>query len=134
MAIASHPTIFLIDDDPAVRDSLKLFLETCGFVVRDFASGSEFLKCGSRAEAGCLVLDMHMPMVSGLDLLEELATEATAPPTVLITGRADPATRHRALAAGVFEVIEKPFDPAVLLTALQGAVHAARPAAPGSCR
>jgi two-component system, LuxR family, response regulator FixJ len=131
MAIVPHPTIFLIDDDPAVRDSLKLFLETYGYVVRDFASGSEFLKCGNRAEAGCLVVDMHMPMVSGLDLLEQLAAEKAVPPTVLITGRADPATRHRAVAAGVFEVIEKPFDPAALLTALQGAVDAARPTSPG---
>ena len=58
-------TVFLVDDDPAVRDSLKLLLETYGFTVRDFASGSEFLASGERAETGCLVLDMHMPVALG---------------------------------------------------------------------
>ena len=89
-------TAFLVDDDPAVRDSLKLLLETYGFIVRDFASGRDFLASGERAENGCLMLGMHMPLVSGLDLLEQPAVQATVPPTVIITGRADDSIRQRA--------------------------------------
>jgi two-component system, LuxR family, response regulator FixJ len=121
-------TIFLVDDDPAVRDSLKLLLETYGFIVRDFASGSDFLASGERAENACLVLDMHMPIVSGLDLLEQLAVKSAALPTVIITGRADDSIRQRARAAGAYQVIEKPFDAAALLRAMNHAVDAAQTA------
>jgi two-component system response regulator FixJ len=121
-------TIFLVDDDPAVRDSLKLLLETYGFIVRDFASGRDFLASGERAENGCLVLDMHMPLVSGLELLEQLAVHSAVPPTVIITGRADDGIRQRARAAGAYEVIEKPFDTATLLKAMRQAMDAAQTA------
>jgi two-component system response regulator FixJ len=121
-------TVFLVDDDPAVRDSLKLLLETYGFIVRDFASGRDFLASGERAENGCLVLDMHMPLVSGLDLLEQLAVQSTVPPTVIITGRADDGIRQRARAAGAYEVIEKPFSTATLLKAMRLAMGAAQSA------
>jgi two-component system response regulator FixJ len=118
-------TIFLVDDDPAVRDSVKLALETYGFTVRDFASGSDFLASGDGAENACLVLDMHMPVINGLDLLEQLAANKIAPPTVIITGRADDTIKRRAHAAGAFEVLEKPFDTAALLTAMRQAMDAA---------
>ena len=117
-------TIFLVDDDPAVRDSLKLSLETYGFTVRDFASGSEFLASGDRAENSCLVLDMHMPVVSGLEVLEQLAVRKIAPPTVIITGRADDSIRQRARAAGAVAVLEKPFDTTALLRAMRQAMDA----------
>ena len=122
-------TVFIVDDDPAVRDSLKLLLETYGFSVRDFASGSDFLASGARAENSCLVLDMHMPVISGLDLLEQLAVKKIAPPTVIITGRADGNLRQRARAAGAFQVIEKPFDTPALLRAMRQAMDAAHEAA-----
>jgi two-component system response regulator FixJ len=96
--------------------------------VRDFASGRDFLASGERAENGCLVLDMHMPLVSGLDLLEQLAVQSTVPPTVIITGRADDGIRQRARAAGAYEVIEKPFNTATLLKAMRQAMGAAQSA------
>jgi two-component system response regulator FixJ len=123
-------TVFLVDDDPAVRDSLKLLLETYGFTVRDFASGNDFLASGERPETGCLVLDMHMPVVSGLDVLEQLAVKSTVPPTVIITGRADDSIRQRAYAAGALAVIEKPFDPAALLRAMHQAMDATAESSP----
>jgi two-component system response regulator FixJ len=123
-------TVFLVDDDPAVRDSLKLLLETYGFVVREFASGDDFLASGERAEAGCLVLDMHMPVVSGIELLEQLGVKSAVPPTVIITGRADAGIRQRARAAGAFRVLEKPFDTAALLEAMRQAMDAAQTARP----
>jgi two-component system, LuxR family, response regulator FixJ len=122
-------TVFLVDDDPAVRDSLKLLLETYGFTVRDFASGSEFLASGERAETGCLVLDMHMPVVNGLDLLEQLAVKKIAP-TVIITGRADAGIRQRAHAAGAVAVLEKPFDATTLLNAMRQAMDESQATTP----
>jgi CheY-like chemotaxis protein len=91
-----NTTVFLVDDDPAVRDSSKLLLETTGFILRDFASGRDFLASGERTLNGCLMLGLHMLLVSGLDLLEQLAIQATVPPTVILTGRADDNIRQRA--------------------------------------
>jgi two-component system, LuxR family, response regulator FixJ len=117
-------TIFLVDDDPAVRDSLKLLLETYGFTMRDFASGSDFLASGARVEKACLVLDMHMPVISGLDLLERLAVKRTVPPTVIITGRVDADIRQRARRRRL-PGDRKPFDTAALLKAMDAAQTAA---------
>jgi FixJ family two-component response regulator len=118
-------TIFLVEDDAAVRDSLKLALETYGYRVRDFASSAEFLRSGASREKSCLVLDLHMPEISGLELVERLIADKPAPPAVLITGRADEAVRRRARAVGVFAVIEKPFDTALLMRAMDRAMEAA---------
>jgi two-component system, LuxR family, response regulator FixJ len=119
-------TIFLVDDDSAVRDSLKLALETYGYRVRDFASSADLLRSGDFREKSCLVIDMHMPEISGLELVERLVADKPVPPAVLITGRADDAVRRRARAAGVFAVIEKPFETALLVRAMDGAMEASR--------
>jgi FixJ family two-component response regulator len=123
--MAPDTTIFIVDDDPAVRDSLKVFLEVHGYSVSDFASGTEFLSNYAAGPRQCLVLDVHMPAISGIDLLERLAAQCSAPPTVVITGRGDAALKDRAIAAGAFAVLEKPFDAGALVAALCGAMTAA---------
>jgi len=117
-------TVFLIDDDAAVRDSLKLLLETHGLAVRDFASGKALLQDGMPGAADCLVCDIHMPVMSGIDLIETLASSGVARPTILISGRVDAALRQRAQAAGAFLVLEKPFDGTQLIDAIDRAVEA----------
>lgn len=122
--MACDTTIFLVDDDAAVRDSLKLLLETHGLAVREFASAKELLQGGMPGPTDCLVCDIHMPAMSGLDLVETLARRGTTAPTILITGRGDGMLHRRARAAGAFLVLEKPFDGGVLIEAIDRAVAA----------
>jgi two-component system response regulator FixJ len=119
-------TVFLVDDDGAVRDSLKLLLEAHGLAVKDYASGSELLCDGAPSAGDCLVCDVHMPVLSGLDLLAALASRGAGGPTILITGRADEGLRRRAQAAGAFLLLEKPFDCALLIDAINRAMAASR--------
>jgi two-component system, LuxR family, response regulator FixJ len=122
--MARDTTVFLVDDDAAVRDSLKLLLETHGLAVKDFESGNALLQDGMPRAGDCLVCDIHMPVMSGIDLIETLASRGVSRPTILITGRADAALRRRAQAAGAFLVLEKPFDGSLLLDAIDRAVEA----------
>jgi FixJ family two-component response regulator len=118
-----NQTVLLVDDDAAVRDSLKLFLETHGMTVADFASGGEFLASDCSTEDACLVLDVHMPLLDGIDLVNTLSRRGLSPPTVLITGRADRETRSRATAAGIRNLLEKPFDGEALLATINRAIE-----------
>src|SRR5690348_7375567 len=117
-------TIFLVDDDTAVRDSLKLLLETHGLAVRDFASGAQLLQESAPRPGDCLVCDVHMPVMSGLEIVETLARRGIASPAILITGRTDEALRRRARAAGAFLLIEKPIDGDLLIDAIDRALNA----------
>jgi two-component system, LuxR family, response regulator FixJ len=122
--MARDTTVFLVDNDAAVRDSLKLLLETHGLVVKDFDSGKALLQDHMPRAVDCLVCDIHMPVMSGIDLIETLARRGVSRPTILITGRVDAALRQRAQAAGAFLVLEKPFDGAQLIDAIDRAVEA----------
>lgn len=116
------PTVYLVDDDEAVRDSLTILLESYGIDVRAYESCSDFL-AGCEAESNsCLVLDQHLPTMSGLDLLESHAPARLRLPVVMISGRVDPAFRARALAAGALAVLDKPFEDKVLLAAIARAL------------
>lgn len=110
--------VYLVDDDEAVRDSLKLLLESYGFDVRDFASCPEFLDVADGAAQGCLVLDLHLPVMSGLDMLTRYGDRLKGMRVVMMTGRADPTTRRRAMEAGVVAFLEKPFDDGAMVAAV----------------
>ena len=97
-------TVFVIDDDDAVRDSLKLLLESHALCVREFASGQEFLDSVGPSPRGCLILDLHLPVISGLEFLLRFSSRLRDMPVILLTGRPDATTRSRALEAGVAEV------------------------------
>ncbi|MDF2765946.1 MAG: transcriptional regulatory protein [Rhodospirillales bacterium] len=103
-------TVFVIDDDEAVRDSLKLLLESHLLPVHDFASVPEFLQAVGPRPRGCLVLDLHLPVIGGLDFLGRYRDRLNGMPVILITGKADAATRARAFEAGVRHFLEKPFE------------------------
>jgi two-component system, LuxR family, response regulator FixJ len=101
--------ICVIDDDECVADSLKTLLECFGFSVRSYGSGREYLADERGRTAACLVIDHHMPGMTGLDVLDCLHKENTQIPSILISGRLDAKIRERAARLGVGEVLEKPF-------------------------
>jgi two-component system response regulator FixJ len=118
MAQPPAGTVFVIDDDDAVRDSLKLLLESHRFAVREFASGPEFLTAVGAAPRGCLVLDLHLLVIGGLDFLGRYRERLNGMPVIVITGKADPATRARAFEVGVRHFFEKPFEDDELVSAV----------------
>jgi two-component system, LuxR family, response regulator FixJ len=100
--------ICIVDDDDAVADSLRALLETFGVNVLSYGSGSEFLADERHRAAGCLLIDQHMPGISGLDIVEDLRKNGVQIPTILISGRLDDVTRQRATRLGVRELLDKP--------------------------
>jgi len=112
-------TIYIVDDDEAVMDSLQALLETFGFNVQSYGSGSEFLADEGHRAAGCLVIDQHMPGVSGLDTVDNLRSNGVQIPTILISGRLDYVTTQRATRLGVRELLDKPVAAERLLQAIR---------------
>ncbi|MDB5395447.1 MAG: fixJ [Rhodospirillales bacterium] len=119
--------IVVVDDDAAVRDSLGMLLEAHGLRVRDFGSGVEFLESDAHCTAACLVLDYHMPEMTGIEILEELQRLGLSYPSILITGLSDPMITRRALSAGVMAILEKPLPDDVLIDAVRIALNTVRP-------
>jgi FixJ family two-component response regulator len=117
----SPVTIFIVDDDTAVRNSLKFLLEAEGLESEDFASGSEFIGSGRPGKEDCIILDVQMPGMSGLDVLARLKREGSTSPVIIATSMPSPDTTMRAYTQGAFRVLDKPFDSDALL----GAVHEA---------
>jgi two-component system, LuxR family, response regulator FixJ len=101
--------ICIVDDDEWVSDSLKLLLEIFGLDVQCYGSGAKFLADNCHRTASCLIIDLHMPGMNGLDVVEFLQKEGVKVPTILISGRLDRTTRERAGRLGVTGVLEKPF-------------------------
>jgi len=114
----------LIDDDEAVLDSLRLYLTRKGLKVGCFATAEEFLSDRTRADFSCVVADVRMPGMGGIELVRRLAREGGKPPVVLITGHGHIDMAVSAIKLGAIDFIEKPFDEARLLDAIRGAVHA----------
>ena len=119
------PTVFIVDDDEMVRDSLRALLEAHRFQVHDFESARGFLDNRERLARGCLLVDMHMPDMNGLELLQALRKQGDAMPAVLYTGRNDPELEARALTAGASAVLDKPVTHTTLLAAIRQALATA---------
>jgi two-component system, LuxR family, response regulator FixJ len=120
-ALAS-PTIFVVDDDDAVRDSLKLLLESYGMTVEDYSSTAEFARSYRRREHQCLILDQHLPGSTGLDFLSSVDGARADLPVILVTGRGDRALRARAERLGVSAYLEKPVSDGVLIAEIERAL------------
>jgi FixJ family two-component response regulator len=120
--------IHIVDDDDAVRDSMRALLESLGFDVHDYSSAVEFLNRGGTQSKGCLLLDLHMPVMSGIDLLDHMQAEGVRLPTIVITGRGDPTLRDRALKSGAMALIDKPVSDEALLGAIGRALQDGAPA------
>jgi two-component system response regulator FixJ len=115
MHSGSHRKVAVVDDDDAVRDSLRFLLETAGFSVATFGSAAQFLNEAQLGEFACLVVDQHMPGQTGLQLINSLRREGTRLPVALITGSPSPDLVRQANELGVAKVMEKPLDDDALL-------------------
>ena len=109
-----HGVVAIVDDDPAVLDSLKFLLEVAGHTVDAYASATAFLE-DRTAQPSCLILDQHMPTMTGLELAARLRTEGRCMPILLITANASPAIIVRAAELNISHVLEKPLAEADLL-------------------
>lgn len=115
--------VYIVDDDPSVRHSLTWLIESVDQRVQAYASPSEFLHAYQEGGAGCLILDVRMPETSGLDLQEQLVDKGFKLPIIIITGHADVPMAIRALKAGAFDFIEKPFNDQLLIERIQQAIE-----------
>lgn len=115
--------IFIVDDDHAIRHSLRLLFDCVGFQAREFPSAEAFLDARRCADEDCLVLDVQMPGMTGIELLERLRERGDKIPVIVITGRPSPADTARARAAGALSVLEKPFKPGEILGLVRRALR-----------
>lgn len=116
-------TVFVVDDDPSLRQSLQWLLESVGLRVETYASADEFLDIYQPPRQGCLLLDIRMPGMTGLDLQQALLERRIALPTIIITGHGDVPTAVRAMKAGAVDFIEKPFNDQLLLDRIHQALE-----------
>jgi FixJ family two-component response regulator len=123
----ADPIVYIVDDEPAIRDSLAMLLRSVGLASRAFSSAPAFLEGFDPRAPGCLVADVRMPGMSGLELQEALRARAAALPVIIITGHGDIAMAVRAMKAGAADFIEKPFNEQVLLDAVHRALAQHRP-------
>ena len=124
MAGPAHD-IAVVDDDESVRRALHRLLRSEGFAATTFADAFEFLEASRRQEFACLILDIHLGRMSGLDLAECLAGEGLRVPIIIITAYDDAAAREAATRVGVRAYLRKPVDAAILLDAVRSAVGVA---------
>src|SRR5262245_56516365 len=115
--LPTKPTVFVVDDDITVRESLKALIETSGWQACMFASAQAFLARPGTVVPGCLVLDVNLPDVSGLDLQKRVAADRPDMPVIFVTGCGDVWTSVQAMKAGAIEFLIKPFRNDVLLDA-----------------
>lgn len=114
-------TVYLVDDDPAIRDSLSLSLSLRGYHIAQFASAEDFLNAYDVTWAGCVVADIRMPGMSGLQLQAELAQRGSQLPVVIITGHGDVASARAAFRGKAIDFLEKPFEDEHLISAIESA-------------
>ena len=115
--------VAIVDDEAPVRDALLDLLDEAGFAACAFASGEEFLASGHQYECSCLITDIRMPGMSGLDLQCRLKAERLRIPIIFITAHSDEGMRTQALCSGAVEFLAKPFDDEVLLDTVRAALE-----------
>ena len=114
-----RPLVAVVDDDESVRESLPDLLKEFGFAVQSFSSAEEFLASGEMDQTKCLVLDVVMPGMTGLELQKELRVRGQKTPVIFITAQKDEGLRARAFEQGAVELLIKPFSDTALLAALR---------------
>ena len=119
MNASSEPTVYVIDDEGDVRRSLGFFLKTAGFLPRPFLSGEDFLADAPRLAPGCVLLDVRLGGISGLEVIEQLGARRSRLPVIIMTGHGDIATAVQAMKLGAIDFLEKPFGEDALAKALR---------------
>src|SRR6185295_5753622 len=120
-AISKTNLVTIVDDDESVRDALKGFLQSAGFAAEIFSSATDLLGSNVLDKTSCLIVDVHMPVMTGLELQRRLSNSRFRIPMIFITARDDPQARAQAVKAGAIDFLQKPFAADALL----GAIHAA---------
>jgi FixJ family two-component response regulator len=115
--------VAVIEDDESYRVAVQRLLKSAGFSVESFGSAEDFLSSGRQHETGCLITDIRMPGMSGLDLQAKLNSDHSRIPTIFITAHGDEKMRLQAMRAGAVKFLAKPFDGKVLLEAVRGALE-----------
>jgi two-component system, LuxR family, response regulator FixJ len=126
VSIPGNETVYIVDDDAAILDSLAMMLGLAGFLVASYADPETFLDEFDPNWRGCLVLDIHMPSMSGLGLQQDLLAIGSCLPIIFMSGRADVPTAVQALKAGAFDFLQKPFDKDRFVQLIQRAITANR--------
>jgi two-component system response regulator FixJ len=111
--------IYVVDDEDAVRRSVGFMLKTSGFEVHAYASGVDFLKEVKKLDPGCVLLDVRMPDMDGLEVQQELNAHGVSMPVIVLTGHGDVATAVQAMKGGASDFLEKPFEKASLIEAIE---------------
>jgi two-component system response regulator FixJ len=117
-----NPTVFIVDDDNELCCSLQWLLESVGLTVKVFNNGQDFLTAFKSTQIGCILLDIRMPKMSGLELQEQLNLRQNTLPIILMTGHGDVPMAVRAMKAGAFDFLTKPFNDQVMLDQIQKAI------------
>jgi FixJ family two-component response regulator len=130
--MSENPLIAVVDDDASMRGALRRLLRSVGFRAAEFASAEEFLQAGQLQDTACVIVDVRMPRMSGLELQQHLATIQCPVPLIFITAHGDDEVRARALRAGAVAFLDKPFREEVLLRAIQSALQASRDGGAGT--
>lgn len=117
-----QPTVYIVDDDKLARESLEWLIDSIGLPVETFSSGQAFLDAYHKDLAGCLVLDVRMPDISGMDLHHRLKQQGCTLPVIIMTGHADVDMAVRAMKAGAYDFIEKPYNDSLMLERIQSAI------------
>lgn len=123
MSRTTQAKIAIVDDDEPVRDALSMMLRTAGYAVDTYASAVAFLARKAGAPLACVILDVRMPGMTGIELQERVAEQAFDPPIVFLTGHGDVAMAVRAMKRGAFDFLEKPVDDQRLLAVVKAAVE-----------
>ena len=116
------PTVNIIDDDRLARESLKWLAESAHLSVCEFECGHDFLNHFDQGKPGCVVLDVRMPDINGMELYARLKETGATTPVIIVTGHADVAMAVRAMKAGAYDFVEKPYNDALMLERLQSAI------------
>jgi FixJ family two-component response regulator len=119
--ISTTNLVTIVDDDESVREALKGFLQSAGFAAEVFSSATDLLGSNVLDKTSCLIVDVHMPVMTGLELQRRLGNSRFRIPMIFITAREDPQARAQAVRAGAIDFLQKPFAADALL----GAIHAA---------
>jgi two-component system, LuxR family, response regulator FixJ len=121
--MTADPDVHVIDDDEAVRESIDFLLRSAGLSVRTYDSATSFLDAAPKIAAGCIITDVRMPGLSGIDLLRRLQEMQVALPVIVITGHGDVPLAVEAMKCGAVDFLEKPFDDEVLLASVRSALN-----------
>ncbi|MGN6410077.1 MAG: response regulator transcription factor [Nitrobacter sp.] len=122
LSFVSEVPVFIVDDDPSVREALVLLLKIEGYAPQCFGDGASFLDAVQSVSPACVILDLHLPGASGFDILRKLAAERLAAPILVISGVADIATAVEAMKHGALDFLEKPFSSEKIIERVRAAV------------